>query len=46
MASSGNFQGDRAALCLSYLPVLRRTLLQPLAEKEKEGIPDVVEQVS
>ena len=46
MASSGAFQGDRSALCLSYLPVLRRTLLVPLAEHGKEGIEAVVEEVS
>ena len=46
MASSGAFQGDRSALRLSYLPVLRRTLLAPLAEHGKEGIEAVVEEVS
>lgn len=46
MASSGAFQGDRSALRLSYLPVLQRTLLAPLAEHGKEGIEAVVEEVS
>lgn len=46
MTSSGSLECDRTALRLGYLPVLRNTLVQPLARKGKEGIEEVLHQMA
>lgn len=45
MTASGNAAVDRLALRKDYLPSLRRTLVAPLVEREKDGIEDVVQQM-
>ena len=42
MSASGTCSADRTALRTDYLPTLRRTLVKPLRDSEKEGIPPVV----
>lgn len=43
MLSSGGIECDRSGLRLSYLPVLRSTLTQPLASQGKGGIEAVLQ---
>lgn len=42
MLSNGAVECDRTALRLSYLPLLRTTLLRPLVQRQKEGVPEVL----
>ena len=42
MSASGTCSADRTSLRTDYLPTLRRTLVKPLRDSEKEGIPPVI----
>ena len=45
MCASGQSTVDRTGARMDYLPVFRKTLVQPLVQSEKEGIEQVIEQM-
>lgn len=42
MTASGNTTADRTGLRKEYLPALRKTLVKPMIDQEKEGIMPVI----
>ena len=42
MTASGNTAADRTGLRTDYLPALRKSLVKPMVDKEKEGIMAVI----
>lgn len=42
MSASGNTSADRTGLRTDYLPALRKSLVKPLIDQEKDGIMSVI----
>lgn len=42
MTASGNTAADRTGLRTDYLPALRKSLVKPMVDQEKEGIMAVI----
>ena len=42
MTASGNTAADRTGLRTDYLPALRKSLVKPMVDQEKEGIMAII----